>query len=80
MRRSAWRGHISDGGKTRRAVRVVNLSADAVRSLRRWQDRSITVNGFVFESCHGIALDLGSFSTRKLIPLFEKLGLTWRDS
>jgi integrase len=35
VRRSAWRGHISDSGKTRRAVRVVNLSADAIRDIKR---------------------------------------------
>jgi hypothetical protein len=73
MKRCAWRGQISDGAK--RAVRTVTLSATAVKSPRRWQDRSITINGYAFESCHGRALDLGSFSTRKLIPLFKQLVL-----
>jgi integrase len=79
IRRSAWYGIISEGGKTEHSARAVTMGptiAGYVENLRKdWP----SINGFVLENEAGKPLDLGQFSVRVIRPKLKKAQKATQD-
>lgn len=78
MRRSAWRKHVSQGGKGKNSARVVTLGSTLVGILTEHKEAHPSRGGYVLENSLGRMLDLDTLSLRVIRPAFTANGLTWK--
>jgi integrase len=78
IRRSAWRGTLSEGGKGKNSARQVTLGATVLGILSDYRNTFTSRSGFVLENSLSNMLDLDALSRRVIRPLFKANGLTWK--
>jgi integrase len=80
LRRSAWRGHISEGdsGK-KRHVRDIPVGVEVVRLLERYKETlPLIVSGHVLENSAGKPMSLEALAYRVIIPAHKVAGVSWK--
>ncbi|MGH9523357.1 MAG: tyrosine-type recombinase/integrase [Terriglobales bacterium] len=78
VRRSAWRKHIAEGGKSERSVRAM-MFGPFYGSMLEDHRRSLPVpTSYVLENGAGNPLDLWAYAGRSIRPTLKAAGIMWK--
>jgi integrase len=78
VRRSAWRGIVNKGCKTKRSKRDVTIGSTVIQLLRDYQTKHPSQLGHVLENGAGRPLDLDALAQDVIRPMFKVSGLNWK--
>jgi integrase len=81
VERSMWRGHLSDGGKSKRSRRVIPLGPFMTAVLAQYQSERQSLSGFLLENSIGKPLStsgLAKLIRETIRPALRAHGYNWK--